>query len=150
MPRARSGMGITGGNLVSVPGPPETRRYFQMMTRFSSAFALLADVSMFVIGGSLKRKEKISARLGDMLSMLYMASATVKRYHDEGRQKEDLPLLTWAMCDTLLPHPGGDGRRGRELPQPFRGRVAAPARVPEGPHAQRAARQGGRATWPRS
>jgi acyl-CoA dehydrogenase len=73
-----------------------------MMTRFSSAFALLSDVSMFVIGGSLKRREKISGRLGDILSMLYIASATVKRFHDDGRPKEDLPLLTWAMYDCFF------------------------------------------------
>jgi acyl-CoA dehydrogenase len=95
-------LGLTGGEGVSVPGSPETRRYLQMMTRFSSAFALLSDVSMFVIGGSLKRKEKISARLGDILSLLYMASATIKRFHDEGRQQEDLPLLTWAMYDSFF------------------------------------------------
>jgi acyl-CoA dehydrogenase len=95
-------LGITGGKGLPVPGSPETQRYLQLMTRFSSAFALLADISMFVIGGSLKRKEKISARLGDILSLLYMASATVKRFHDEGRQKEDLPLLTWAMYDSFF------------------------------------------------
>ncbi|MBC8024156.1 MAG: acyl-CoA dehydrogenase [Burkholderiales bacterium] len=95
-------LGITGGEGMPVPGSPETRRYLQMMTRFSSAFALLSDVSMFVIGGSLKRREKISARLGDILSMLYIASATVKRFHDEGRQKDDLPLLTWAMYDCFF------------------------------------------------
>jgi len=85
-----------------VPGAPETRRYLQIMTRFAAAFALLSDVSMFVIGGSLKRREKISARLGDVLSMLYMTSAVVKRYHDEGRQKEDLPLMTWALYDSFF------------------------------------------------
>jgi acyl-CoA dehydrogenase len=85
-----------------VPGAPETRRYLQLMTRFSSAFALLADVSMFVIGGNLKRREKISARLGDILSMLYMTSAVVKRFHDEGRQPEDIPLLTWAVHDSFF------------------------------------------------
>src|SRR5260370_2084126 len=95
-------LGITGGEGVAVPGGPETRRYLQIMTRFSSAFALLSDISMFVIGGSLKRREKISARLGDILSMLYIASATVKRFHDEGRQKDDLPLLTWAMYDSFF------------------------------------------------
>ncbi|APV48394.1 acyl-CoA dehydrogenase [Betaproteobacteria bacterium GR16-43] len=95
-------LGITGGKGVSVPGSPETRRYLQMMTRFSSAFALLADTSMFVLGGSLKRREKLSGRLGDMLSMLYMASATVKRYHDEGRQKDDIPLLTWSVNDAFF------------------------------------------------
>ena len=95
-------LGLTGGEGVNVPGRPETRRYLQMMTRFSSAFALVADVSMFVIGGSLKRKEKISARLGDILSMLYMASATVKRYHDEGCQQEDLPLVKWGIYDSFF------------------------------------------------
>ncbi|HEX7559938.1 MAG TPA: acyl-CoA dehydrogenase, partial [Usitatibacter sp.] len=95
-------LGITGGETVHVAGPPETRRYLQMMTRFSSAFALLSDISMFVIGGSLKRREKISARLGDILSLLYIASATVKRFNDEGRQKADRPLLDWAMFDTFF------------------------------------------------
>ena len=95
-------LGITGGKGVAVPGSPEVKRYLQLMTRFSSAFALLADASMFVIGGSLKRKEKISGRLGDILSLLYMASATVKRFEDEGRQPEDLPLLTWALHDSFF------------------------------------------------
>jgi acyl-CoA dehydrogenase len=95
-------LGLTGGQGIAVPGAPETRRYLQMMTRFSSAFALLSDISMFVIGGSLKRREKISARLGDMLSLLYIASATVKRFHDEGRHKEDRPLLDWAIYDTFF------------------------------------------------
>jgi len=95
-------LGLTGGESVSVPGVPETKRYLQQMTRFSSAFALLSDVSMFVIGGSLKRREKISARLGDILSLLYIGSATIKRYHDEGHQKEDRPLLDWAMYDTFF------------------------------------------------
>ena len=107
-----------------MPGAPETRRYLQMMTRFSSAFALLADVSMFVIGGNLKRREKISGRLGDILSMLYMASATVKRFHDEGRQKDDIPLLTWSVNDSFFKHAGRDGRRARELPQPLHRRDA--------------------------
>ncbi|HXZ47375.1 MAG TPA: acyl-CoA dehydrogenase [Usitatibacter sp.] len=95
-------LGLTGGKGIPVPGPRETRRYLQLMTRFSAAFALLSDASMFVIGGSLKRKEMISARLGDILSLLYMASATVKRFRDEGCQKEDLPLLTWAMHDSFF------------------------------------------------
>jgi acyl-CoA dehydrogenase len=95
-------LGFTGGVGVAAQGAPETRRYLQMMTRFSSAFALLSDVSMFVIGGSLKRREKISGRLGDILSLLYIASATVKRFNDEGRQKDDLPLLTWAMYDSFF------------------------------------------------
>ena len=56
---------------------------------------------MAVLGGSLKRREKISARLGDVLSQLYLCSATLKRYEDDGRPVEDLPLLHWAMQDAL-------------------------------------------------
>ena len=93
-------LGLTGGKGIPVPGSPRTRRYLQILTRFSSAFALLADMSMFVIGGSLKRKEMLSARLGDILSHLYMMSAIVKRFHDDGCPEEDLPLLTWAMYDS--------------------------------------------------
>lgn len=95
-------LGTTGGRGIAVPGAPETRRSLQLMTRFSSAFALLADASMFVIGGQLKRKEKISARLGDILSLLYITSATVKRFHDEGCPKEDVPLLAWALYDSFF------------------------------------------------
>ncbi|MCW5593204.1 MAG: acyl-CoA dehydrogenase [Burkholderiales bacterium] len=93
-------LGLTGGKGIAVPGSARTRRYLQILTRFSSAFAMLADMSMFVIGGSLKRKEMLSARLGDILSHLYMMSATVKRFHDEGCPEEDVPLLTWAMYDS--------------------------------------------------
>ncbi len=93
-------LGLTGGKGVSVPGSRHTKRYLQILTRFSSAFAMLADMSMFVIGGSLKRKEMLSARLGDILSHLYMMSATVKRFHDDGCPEEDVPLLTWAMYDS--------------------------------------------------
>ena len=97
------GKGLTGSHFVSVPAnvAPETRRYYQQLTRFSSAFAFLADISMLVLGGELKRREKLSARLGDILSMLYLCSATLKRYESEGRQQADAPLMHWAMWDTM-------------------------------------------------
>jgi acyl-CoA dehydrogenase len=56
---------------------------------------------MLMLGGSLKRRERISARLGDVLSQLYLSSATLKRFEDEGRQVEDLPLLHWSLQDSL-------------------------------------------------
>ena len=95
--------GLTGSHFVAVPHDvaPETRRYFQQLTRFSSAFAFLADISMLVMGGSLKRREKLSARLGDILSMMYLCSATLKRYESEGRQKDDAPLMHWAIWDAM-------------------------------------------------
>ncbi|MEO8103679.1 MAG: acyl-CoA dehydrogenase [Betaproteobacteria bacterium] len=91
--------GITGARGLPSPACEDTRRYYQQMTRFSTAFALLADVSMFVIGGSLKRKEKLSARLGDVLSLLYLSSCALKFYDQRGRQKDELPLLRWALYD---------------------------------------------------
>ena len=96
-------MGLTGSRFVGVPAgvAPETRRYYREITRFSAALAFLSDVSMGVLGGALKRKEKLSARLGDVLSLLYLCSATLKRYEDEGRQPADAPLLHWAMQDAL-------------------------------------------------
>jgi acyl-CoA dehydrogenase len=93
--------GVTGGRGIPVPGGNQTRRYYQQLTRYSAAFALAADVSMLVLGGSLKRREKLSARLGDVLSQLYLCSATLKRFEDEGRPEADLPLLHWAMQDAL-------------------------------------------------
>ncbi|MDO8813323.1 MAG: acyl-CoA dehydrogenase [Gallionella sp.] len=92
---------LINGHGIPVPPGDETRRYYQQLTRFSTAFALSADVAMAVLGGSLKRREKISARLGDVLSMLYLCSATLKRFEDDGRPAEDLPLLHWAVQDAL-------------------------------------------------
>ncbi len=96
--------GLTGSHWVSVPAAaaPENRRYFQQLTRFSAMFAFLSDVSMLVLGGDLKRREKLSARLGDVLSLMYLVSATLKRYEDEGRQRADKPLLDWAVWDAMF------------------------------------------------
>ena len=63
---------------------------------------MLADVAMGTLGGTLKRKEKLSARLGDILSLLYLCSATLKRYEDEGRQQADAPLMHWAIWDAMF------------------------------------------------
>jgi acyl-CoA dehydrogenase len=93
--------GLTGGRGIHAPKGVHTRRYFQKLTRYSAAFALSADIAMAVMGGSLKRHEKISARLGDVLSQLYLCSATLKRFVDDGSPEEDLPLLDWAMQDSL-------------------------------------------------
>jgi acyl-CoA dehydrogenase len=97
-------MGLTGSHFVRVPAnvAPETRRYYQQLTRFSAAFAFLADISMGTMGGALKRKEKLSARLGDILSLMYLASATLRRYEAEGRQAADAPLMHWAIWDCMF------------------------------------------------
>ncbi|WP_172196768.1 MULTISPECIES: acyl-CoA dehydrogenase [unclassified Niveibacterium] len=95
--------GLTGSHWVRTPDvAPETKRYYQQLTRFSAAFAFLADVSMLTMGGDLKRKEKLSARLGDILSQMYLCSATLKRYEQEGRQQADAPLMHWAIWDAMF------------------------------------------------
>jgi len=95
--------GITHAAFAPTPSAcaTETKHYYRHVSRLSAAFAFLADVSMLAMGGALKRKEKISGRLGDVLSMLYLVSATLKRYEDQGRIREDLPLVRWAVRDAL-------------------------------------------------
>ncbi len=97
-------MGLTGSHFVRVPAgvAPATRRYYQQLTRFSAALAFLADVSAGTLGGALKRKEKLSARLGDILSLLYLCSATLHRFEAEGRQEADAPLMHWAIWDAMF------------------------------------------------
>jgi len=94
-------LGLTGGRTSKTPTRDATRRYYQHLNRISANLALLSDISMSVLGGSLKRRERISARLGDILSQLYLASAALKRYEDEGRNEADLPLVHWGVQDAL-------------------------------------------------
>jgi acyl-CoA dehydrogenase len=75
------------------------RRFTRQLTRISAGFALTADVAMLFLGGDLKRREMLSARLGDILSQLYLASAVLKRFEDDGRPQADLPLVEWALRD---------------------------------------------------
>lgn len=90
-------LSLTRGALATAPVPGATAKYYKQLSRMSSAFTALADVSMFVLGGDLKRKEKLSARLGDALSYLYIGSAVLKRFEDDGRPQADLPLVEWSM-----------------------------------------------------
>ncbi len=92
---------FTGSRFLSSPFNDETQHYYQLLTRFSANLAMLSDIAMLALGADLKRKERISARLGDVLSHLYLASACLKRFNDEGRQQDDLPLLQWAVEDSL-------------------------------------------------
>ena len=96
-------LGMTGSHFVgvNVDVAPEVRRYYQQMTRFSAAFAFLADISLLVLGGSVKRREKLSARLGDILAQMYLISCTLKRFESDGRPAADLPMVDWAVWDAM-------------------------------------------------
>ena len=97
------GTSLTGARFAAVNADvsPAMKRYYQLLGRYSAAFAMLADTSMLVLGGSLKRRERLSARLGDVLSQMYLISATLKRFEDEGRQDADAPLAHWSIQDAL-------------------------------------------------
>ncbi len=95
------GLAITQGRLAKVPGTRSTAPYFRALTRLSAAFALVTDTALGTMGGALKRREKISGRLADALAWMYIASAALKRFHDDGHPGSDLPFLRWS-CDLAL------------------------------------------------
>lgn len=80
------------------PDAGDATGFYRQLSRYSSAFALCADMALLTLGGALKRKEMLSARFGDILSELYLLSAALKRWQDEGRQQADLAALEWCMA----------------------------------------------------
>ena len=90
-------LGLTGGRLASSPVNGIDARYYRKLNRYSASFALLSDVALLTLGGSLKRREKLSGRFADALAWMYIGSATLKRFHEEGRLEEDQGLLQWSM-----------------------------------------------------
>lgn len=94
-------LALTNAKFTDAPVTGPTDRYYQHINRYSAAFVLASDAAMLTLGGALKKKEKLSARLGDMLSYMYIASCVLKRYEDQGRPAEDLPLVEWACRDAL-------------------------------------------------
>src|SRR5262249_26974691 len=89
------GRAWTGGIFAPAPDAGEASPLYRRLGRYASAFALAVDMALLPLGGALKRQEMVSARFGDILSELYLMSAVLKRWHDEGRQQADLPLLQW-------------------------------------------------------
>src|SRR5690606_12024404 len=95
--------GLFGAGILGVKAghSSQMRPYYGQITRLSSALALSADVAMLVLGGSLKKREKISARLGDVLSQLYLASAALKQFEDHGAQADEAAFVHWSVQDAL-------------------------------------------------
>jgi acyl-CoA dehydrogenase len=94
-------LGLTGARWVRTPNKGAGAHYYQQLTRISASLALCADVVMVTLGGRLKRLERLSARLGDVLSYLYLASAALKRFEDQGCNEADRPLLHWSCRESL-------------------------------------------------
>lgn len=95
-------LAISGSLATSSPVRGPTAHYFRQLTRMSAAFALIADSVLVTLGGKFKFREMLSGRLADALIHLYMGSAMLKQFEDDGRPEEDLPLLQWAMDDSLF------------------------------------------------
>jgi acyl-CoA dehydrogenase len=87
--------GLSGGRLASKPVTGPTARFYQRLERMSASFAFLADSALLFLGGALKRKEKLSGRFADALSYMFLCSAALKRFEDQGRPVEDLPMVEW-------------------------------------------------------
>lgn len=94
-------MALTLARFTHVPDAGASTRFYQHINRFSASFAFAADVAMLSLGGYLKKKENLSARLGDVLSMMYLASMVLKHHENNGRPEADQPLVEWA-CRKLL------------------------------------------------
>ncbi|MCW2270397.1 acyl-CoA dehydrogenase [Pseudomonas sp. JUb96] len=94
-------LGLGLGHFEKAPGDALSQGYFRALNRQAAAFALLADLCMMLLGGELKRRERLSARLGDVLSNLYLSSAALKRYYDLGSPEHLQPLLRWALEESL-------------------------------------------------
>ena len=94
-------MGLTLSKFTHVPASGWIRRYYQRVNRYSASFALATDVAMLTLGGELKRKELLSARLGDVLSYLYLVSMVLKHHQDQGSPEADRPLVEWS-CRMLF------------------------------------------------
>jgi acyl-CoA dehydrogenase len=96
-------MALTHARFTRAPVRGPTARYYQHVVRFSASFAFAVDVAMLALGGYLKKKEGLSARLGDVLSCMYLACMVLKHHENQGQPEEDLPIVEWA-CRNLLYH----------------------------------------------
>jgi acyl-CoA dehydrogenase len=89
-------LGLSQGWFISTPDS-KLGRYYRKISILSNAFALLSDIAIITLGGRLKRKERLSARLGDAMSQLYMASAVLKYYQHFYEPDTEMPTAKWAV-----------------------------------------------------
>ncbi|HYH06184.1 MAG TPA: acyl-CoA dehydrogenase [Thermoanaerobaculia bacterium] len=94
-------LSLTRGLFASSPVSGPTARYYRKLSWASATFAILSDVAMGALGGSLKLKEKLTGRFADALSWMYIGTSVLRRYEAEGRRREDLPFVHFAMNHAL-------------------------------------------------
>lgn len=94
-------LSITRGYLAASPVSGPTAQYYRKLAWTSASFAIMSDIAMGALGGTLKFREKITGRFADILSWMYLGFATLRRFEAEGRLKEDLPFVHYAMEETF-------------------------------------------------
>lgn len=94
-------LSITRGTLAGAPVGGPVSQYYRKLAWISASFAIMADVAMGMLGGSLKVREKITGRYADILSWMYMGTCVLRRFEAEGRRKEDLPFVHFCLQQAL-------------------------------------------------
>lgn len=93
--------GITGSHLAKSPVNGRVAQYYKRLAQMSAAFSVVSDLTLMMLGGALKRKEKLSGRFADALSYMFFTSAILKKFEDDGRPRSDLPLVEWSAKYSL-------------------------------------------------
>lgn len=94
-------LGLTHGWLEPVPVRGDLRKYYRQLSRFASAFAVLTDIGLLTLGGSLKARQRFTGRMSDALVHLYYASAAIKQWHEEGYPEEMRDIVEWGLQQSL-------------------------------------------------
>jgi acyl-CoA dehydrogenase len=117
------------------PAPPNasaTARWWRELARSARSFALVADLTVALLGGGLKVKQKITGRMADALAELYLLSSVLKRYDDDGRPPEDLKLVEYCARNCLYRFDQALLGVLRNFPQRWAAWVMAPLVFPFG------------------
>ena len=113
--------GLTRGRLAKSPVTGKPAKYYRRLARMSAGYSFLADFALLFLGGALKRKEKLSGRFADGLIYMYMASAVLKRYEDDGRPEADWPLVEWSARHCIFQTQVALDQILRNFPSPWVG-----------------------------
>ncbi len=109
---------LIGTWVFRVPVKNKAAKFYRQLTRYSHALFFVSNVALIFLGGKLKRKERLSARLGDVFSYLYIASAVLKFYRDTAQCPQDDDQLEWAMqyCSYNIEQALGDALHNFPIP----------------------------------
>jgi acyl-CoA dehydrogenase len=92
---------VSGGAFASTPVSGDMARWYRQLARYAQSFALVGDWTVAFLAGDLKRKQRLSGRMADILSDLYLLSAVLKRYEDDGAIAEDRPVVDAVARDLI-------------------------------------------------